>query len=352
MKNSGLEPESDEGRTWLAVLLDDILPSLGEKVRLRSHAVNGIRGWQAVVNLPVCHEHRGLADIRRLVESAKMCPEAKEKALNCFTLIARCEAEIHGKSMEDIHFHEVGALDSILDICAVCELYTRLAPALFEVSPLPVADGSIDCAHGTLPAPAPATLALLSGIPLVPFSGAINAGELVTPTAVALLKSLQASFGKWPAITISHSAIVYGQKIFTSAPNGVIFAMGELPEKSGAAAHFKNCPQEFPASVCLGYLHGNPIVLSIQNGVPMINGEAQPIKNISENDLESFKNELESVPQHDPEAKEAMENAIRAEFLVKLLGNAVGEEAISLLAHILDHTHYEVQKYLGESEEG
>ena len=116
-----------------------------------------------------------------------------------------------------------GALDSILDICMACVLFTRLSPARFVVSPLPIADGEVVCAHGVIPVPAPAVLELLEGIPVRPFSGE---GETVTPTAIALLRSLGATFGPWPAMLVERRALVYGARVFANAPNGTIFACG------------------------------------------------------------------------------------------------------------------------------
>ena len=124
---------------------------------------------------------------------------------------------------EAVRFHEVGALDSILDICMACVLFTRISPARFVVSPLPIADGEVVCAHGVIPVPAPAVLELLEGIPVRPFSGE---GETVTPTAIALLRSLGAMFGPWPAMLVEKQALVYGSRVFANAPNGTIFACG------------------------------------------------------------------------------------------------------------------------------
>ncbi len=123
---------------------------------------------------------------------------------------------MHEKRPEDIHFHEVGALDSILDICLTCELFTRLAPSRFVVSSLPIADGSVVCAHGVIPVPAPAVLELLEGIPVRPFPAE---GETVTPTAAA-------HFGPWPAMLVRKTALVYGTRVFPNVPNGAVFACG------------------------------------------------------------------------------------------------------------------------------
>ncbi len=200
-----------------------VMPELSGSVRLIRKEVNGIGGWHAAVSLPRQHEHRTLGDIEALIEKSAMKDEAKRLSRAAFALLARAEASVHGKRPEDIHFHEVGALDSILDVCLTCELFTRLAPDRLVVSPLPLADGSVTCAHGVLPAPAPAVLELLEGVPVRPFSGS---GETVTPTALALLKSLGAEFGSWPSMTVTRRALVYGTRVFPDAPNGATFAFG------------------------------------------------------------------------------------------------------------------------------
>lgn len=204
-------------------LLPAIAPDLAGSVRLVRRQVNHIGGWHAEVSLPHQHEHRTLADITAIIASSGLGEKAKGLAAATFTLLAQAEAAVHEKRPEDIHFHEVGALDSILDICLTCELFTRLAPARFVVSPLPVADGSVVCAHGVIPVPAPAVLELLEGIPVRPFPAE---GETVTPTAAALLRALGADFGPWPAMRVHKTALVYGTRVFPDVPNGAVFACG------------------------------------------------------------------------------------------------------------------------------
>ncbi|QEM69780.1 LarC family nickel insertion protein [Geobacter sp. FeAm09] len=220
---AGLLRMTDTGEAETDRLLSAILPELSGTVRLAKRQVNHIGGWHAEVALPHQHEHRTLADITTLIAVSGMDDAAKRLATAAFTLLATAEAAVHGKKTEDVHFHEVGALDSILDICLSCELFTRLAPARFVVSPLPLADGGVACAHGIIPVPAPAVLELLEGIPVRPFP---DEGETITPTAVALLRSLGATFGPWPAMRVERQALVYGSRVFVNAPNGAIFAWG------------------------------------------------------------------------------------------------------------------------------
>lgn len=214
--------------SYLRELPGAILPELAGCFSLDQHEVGGICGWQAQVNLPHAHEHRDLAAIKKIIDDAQISEVAKRRAGICFELLATCEAAVHGIALAEVHFHEVGALDSILDICGACELYARLGEPETVCSPLPVADGEINCAHGILPAPAPAVLRLLQGIPVRPFAGDAAGRELLTPTGVALLRAFNATFGSWPAFRIDATVLAYGQLEFVNAPNGVIFAVGSM----------------------------------------------------------------------------------------------------------------------------
>lgn len=225
MMLAGLLKMTELGEAEVEALLAAIMPELSGVLRLVRKQVNHIGGWHAEVNLPHQHEHRTLADITALIAACGMADAAKRFATETFTLLARAEGAVHERRPEDVHFHEVGALDSILDICLTCELFAKLAPKRFVVSPLPMADGFVACAHGIIPVPAPAVLELLEGIPVRPFAGR---GETVTPTAIALLRALGAEFGPWPAMRIEKRALVYGGKIFEDAPNGAIFVCGPV----------------------------------------------------------------------------------------------------------------------------
>ncbi len=185
--------------------------------------VNHVAGVGCRVDLPHEHAHRNLADILKLITASSMPEPAKDLAARAFTLLGEAEATVHGTKAADVTFHEVGALDSILDICLVCRLFLLLRPARFVCSPLPLADGVIMCAHGRVPSPAPAVLRLLEGVPVRGFSGG---GETVTPTALSLLKALEAEFGPWPAMTVRQTTISYGTRVFTDAPNGAVWALG------------------------------------------------------------------------------------------------------------------------------
>lgn len=193
-------------------------------VHVEAYAVQGVGGWRAFVDIPHEHAHRTVQDIQHIITASAMPENAKKLASRCFALLAEAEGNVHGIPAHAVIFHEVGALDSIIDICLGCMLFEQLQCGSLWVSPLPMADGSIHCAHGVLPSPAPAVLQLLEGVEVCPFTGQ---GETVTPTAIALLKSWNASFGLWPQMKVAKTALVYGSKVFENAPNGAIFALGE-----------------------------------------------------------------------------------------------------------------------------
>lgn len=226
LEYADLEPGTEQANAWLNEQLRKIMPELADCAKIGPKLVNGIAGWHLYLDLPHSHEHRNLADIQKIIAAAQIGQDAKAIANDCFELLTQCEAKAHHKPLQEVHFHEVGALDSILDICAVASLYVGLGKPCLVCSPLPVADGQITCAHGVLPAPAPAVLYLLQGLPVRPFGGQPNAGELVTPTAIALLRALAASFGPWPAFVAQKTCLVYGGKVFEDAANGAIFASG------------------------------------------------------------------------------------------------------------------------------
>lgn len=199
------------------------ISALDKALSVEARTVNQVAGVACRVDLPHEHAHRSLSDILKLITASSMPKPAKELAARAFTLLGEAEAAVHSTQAAVVTFHEVGALDSILDICLVCRLFLLLRPTRFVCSPLPLADGVVICAHGHVPSPAPAVLRLLEGVPVCGFSGS---GETVTPTALALLKALDAAFGPWPAMTVRKTVISYGTRIFPNAPNGAVWALG------------------------------------------------------------------------------------------------------------------------------
>ena len=170
------------------------------------------------------HEHHSLADILNIVESLALGEKAKADVAKVYKAIAAAESRAHGRPVDEIHFHEVGALDAVADIAAFCHLMNRLAPDEVVVSPVNVGSGTVECAHGTLSVPAPATAFLLQGVPS--YSDGEIVGELCTPTGAALLKTFASSFGPQPLMKSEAIGFGAGRKDFPRA-NVVRATFGE-----------------------------------------------------------------------------------------------------------------------------
>lgn len=160
------------------------------------------------------HSHTAMADIRQTVQALSVSDAVKARVLEVYARIAQAESQVHGVPVDQIHFHEVGSLDALADITAVCYLLEQLAPERIVASPVQVGFGKIRCAHGILPVPAPATAQILLGIPIR--AGDIP-GELCTPTGAALLRQFVSDFGPMPLMTVERIGYGLGQKDFPAA---------------------------------------------------------------------------------------------------------------------------------------
>jgi hypothetical protein len=190
------------------------------------------------------HNHRGLPEIQEIIANAPISPAAKAFALKAFELLAQAEAKIHNRPPESIHFHEVGSEDAIVDIACSAVAVEALAADLWYCSALNVGSGTVQCAHGVLPVPAPATAELLKGAPV--FSSGIQK-ELLTPTGAALLRALNVRFEPLPPITLSVTGYGAGTRDFPGSPNVVRLSLGESVELSKNAG----CPTFAPAPSAL-----------------------------------------------------------------------------------------------------
>lgn len=160
------------------------------------------------------HAHHGMAEIRSLIAELAVSETVKEKALAVYQSIAEAESKVHGAEVDQIHFHEVGSMDAVADVTAVCLLMELLAPEQVIVSPIHVGSGTVLCAHGRLPVPAPATALILEGIPI--YGGSVQ-GELCTPTGAAIIKTFADSFGSMPPMTVAKTGYGMGTKDFEQA---------------------------------------------------------------------------------------------------------------------------------------
>lgn len=160
------------------------------------------------------HEHRSLADIHAMIDAFPLPEAVREKARRVYGLIAQAEAEAHGVEAGEVHFHEVGALDAVIDVTGVCYLLYLLAPDAVCASPVTMGSGTVRTAHGLLPVPAPATAKLLTGVPVT--AGDVEA-ELCTPTGAALLRTFAGSWGVMPDGVIQGCGHGCGTKDFPRA---------------------------------------------------------------------------------------------------------------------------------------
>lgn len=161
------------------------------------------------------HHHSSMHDIEHIVnDHLNISEKVKKDVLAVYRIIAEAESTVHGVPVTDIHFHEVGTMDAVADVTAVCMLMEKLAPEKVVVSPVHVGSGQVKCAHGILPVPAPATALILKDVPI--YGGQIK-GELCTPTGAALLKYFSDSFGEMPVMTVTKIGYGMGKKDFEAA---------------------------------------------------------------------------------------------------------------------------------------
>ncbi|MFN7946633.1 MAG: nickel pincer cofactor biosynthesis protein LarC [Blastocatellia bacterium] len=171
------------------------------------------------------HSHRPLSEIRRLIAASALSEQVKSRAQAIFERIGEAEAKIHGIPVEQVYFHEVGAIDSIMDIVGACIGLEALQIERIISSPLHVGSGTFNCAHGTYPVPGPATAELLKGVPV--YAGEIK-GELVTPTGAAIISTLAAGYGPLPLMRIEKVGYGAGTRKYPRFPNVLRAVIGEL----------------------------------------------------------------------------------------------------------------------------
>ena len=175
---------------------------------------------------PHGHAHHRLSDIEKIVKNLPLPQEVQVNIMQVYHCIAEAESHAHGRPVEEVHFHEVGAMDAVADITAFCLLLHELAPDRVLASPVKTGFGEVRCAHGILPVPAPATAFILQGIPA--YAGEIR-GEMCTPTGAAILKSFAEDFCTLPPMQVQRIGIGCGKKDFPQA-NCVRAFWGETPD--------------------------------------------------------------------------------------------------------------------------
>jgi uncharacterized protein (TIGR00299 family) protein len=207
----------------------DALHLPGVRLDVREVLKGGFRATKVDVQHPEQHAHRHLTDIRRILEGAgpALTPPQRELALEIFEAVAEAEARVHGTTVDEVHFHEVGAIDSIVDIVGTAVGFDLLQADLVTCSRIPTGRGQVRIAHGVCPLPAPGTAELLQGIPLVDVP--IEA-ELTTPTGAAIVRVLVDAFGALPEMTIEAVGYGAGTRDFPERANVLRLFVGESAE--------------------------------------------------------------------------------------------------------------------------
>jgi len=210
------------------------LPVGGYEISVRREKRLGLLGTRAEVRLEHVAHHpaRHLSDIEKIISEAKLPARAAEWATAVFRRLAEAEAKVHGSTPEAVHFHEVGAVDSIVDIVGVCTGLALLGVERVVASALPLGSGYVDTAHGRLPVPAPAVVELLRGVPT---RACDETGELVTPTGAAILVTLAEGFGPPPPMVIEAAGYGAGARQGERVPNLVRVMIGR-PDEGAAGA--------------------------------------------------------------------------------------------------------------------
>ena len=193
-------------------------------LEITSTQIQGIQATDVdviLLNKDNCHRH--LKDIEKMINSGELPEKARTNSLKVFGALAEAEAKVHGTTVDKVHFHEVGAVDSIVDIVGTCLALEQLEIDEVRVSLLPWSRGFVTCAHGTLPLPAPATLELLPGFE---FKESGVTGELITPTGAALISTLtkQTLFPQMSLLKVGYGAGKYNYGL----PNFLRGVLGEI----------------------------------------------------------------------------------------------------------------------------
>ena len=201
------------------------LPIQGYRIDINREARNQIFGTRFMVRVEEGeHDQRGLKEIREIIGRGDLSRPVKEKSIEIFEALAGVEGEIHNLRPEEIHFHEVGAVDSIIDIVGTVYAVERMDIRRLYVSTIPVGSGLAKTAHGMIPIPAPATMARLRGVPL--FDSGVR-HEMVTPTGAALVRALGSSFGPMPPMVVREIGYGVGSRDLSDRPNLLRIIIGE-----------------------------------------------------------------------------------------------------------------------------
>ena len=201
----------------------------GARIDVERVERQGIGALHVRIDAPDEDEHRDYAQIRELVATADLSEHARARSLEAFRRLAEVEGGIHGVPPEDVHFHELGSLDALVDVCGAFVLLDELGIERVVSSPLPFARGFVTAAHGVLPLPAPATLGLLEGAALV---GVETEAELVTPTGAAIAATVVEEWGQLPPLTLDRVGYGAGTRDLPDRPNVLRVVLGTAARRT------------------------------------------------------------------------------------------------------------------------
>ncbi len=211
----------------------ETLPLEGWSIRARSIERCGLKLRKVDVRVRG-HEHgRGWRELKRILEGGKLTPLVRQRALRVFRRLIEAEAEVHGVSADEVHLHEAGATDALVDIVGACVGLQELGVERIVVSPLTTGFGQVRCEHGVYPVPAPATALLVRGVPV---SGGDVEGERLTPTGAALLTTLADAWGPLPAMRPEAVGYGAGDRDFGATPNALRLIVGRPDPPPAPAA--------------------------------------------------------------------------------------------------------------------
>ncbi|NOT01724.1 MAG: nickel pincer cofactor biosynthesis protein LarC [Phycisphaerales bacterium] len=219
------------------------LPISGYQIAIERVTRHGISATRVDVQLDAStpQPHRHLSHVLKIIDGANLTDAVKTRAAAVFRRLAEAEARVHGTNVEKIHFHEVGAVDAIIDVVGAMWGLDRLGVQRVVGSPVPTGHGTVSCEHGVMPVPAPATALLLQGVPLAACN---EPGELTTPTGAAILTELADSYGPIPAMTLERVGVGAGSRQGQHRPNVFRLLLGRV-----GAAHNADCVVVLEANV-------------------------------------------------------------------------------------------------------
>ena len=201
----------------------------GFSINFETVSKSGLSATYARVETAHEHKHRHLSDIKKIIESSRLSDAVKERAVQIFTRLAEAEARVHNEPVDHVHFHEVGALDAIVDVVGAAICFEALKIDRFVCSPIHVGSGMVKMAHGQFPIPPPAVTELLKG---VPFYATDIKGELLTPTGAAIITTVCDEYGPIPQMMTEATGYGAGTREYENFPNVLRVLLGETEDKS------------------------------------------------------------------------------------------------------------------------